>query len=158
MNIYVTEVQEDFGDYSKGMREVFVLPSTIPVENTSYLLGRIRTKTYGNWKRLDRKVISVEPLTHIAQVQFTWRLKFISTKLDGEKDQIFIFAHSVDHDTMYEIITDFEEGANGEDTGFRARLGAGFTDLKTCWGESITLRLPCRDPEDTQLLKSFIPS
>lgn len=157
MNVYKTRLLESYGDFNEGDEEVFILPSTIPVDNATHLLGCIKNRTWGRWKRLKREVLSVEPLVDVASIQEQYRLKFISVSLEQEEDQIFIFSNTVDHDTMYEIITSFEDGPDGEDTGFRFKLGAGFTDMKTCWGRSATLDLMCREPEDTDLLKTILP-
>lgn len=158
MKIYITKLLETHGNFTEGAVEVFVLPDSVPeASGIEVLSSCIRNRTWGNWKRLKREVISVKDLTEVKDVTDHFNnLKFISVHLDDAVEQMFVFSGSIDHDTMYEAILAFEDGINGVDTGYRRKLGAGFTDMKTCWGRSATLDLMCREPADTNLLRASL--
>lgn len=80
-------------------------------------------------------------------------MKYIVLK-PADKELIFIFPKSIDHDRFVETM---EAMRYGSDSNW-ARLypnpiSAGFTDGKTCYGRSETLDLDSRKEIDTALLK-----
>lgn len=153
MKLYTTVLPVS-KDFPTDFVEYFVLPDSISEESAKELLGRIRNKTWGMWERLPRQVTSIEkfdPQTFKPVSSVYNKFKYISTTSKEAGDQIFLFSKFVDHDCMYEVIKHFEqEGSTDHD--FRRKLGAGFTDFKTCYGRSETLNLNSRDDLDTALL------
>lgn len=153
MKLYTTVLPES-KDLPKDFIEYFILPDSICEKSATEILGRIRSKTWGNWERLPRQVISIDkfdPKTFTYNDYVFDRFKYVSTESGEAGEQIFIFSKFVDHDAMYEAIQCFEEVGN-EDPDFRARLGAGFTGFTKCFGRSETLRLDSREELDTALL------
>jgi hypothetical protein len=153
MKLYTT-VLENSKKLPDNFVEYFVLPDSISEESAKELLGKIKSQSWGYWERLPRKVTSVvdfDPTTFKPSPYAHDRFKFISTSSKEAGDQIFLFSKFVDHDCMYETIQVLEEIGN-PDPDFRGKLGAGFTDFKTCFGRSETLNLDSRDDLDTALL------
>jgi hypothetical protein len=80
-------------------------------------------------------------------------MKYIVTYNEADKEEIFIFPKTVDHDCMMEVIHRIKNQSWGDwKREYRLPISAGFTDGKTCYGESISLRIESR-PEDTELLQ-----
>jgi hypothetical protein len=83
-------------------------------------------------------------------------VKYIVVQL-GEKESIFTFPRSIDHDRMYESLEIIRFGSehnwtreilkNGE------AIAAGFIDNGRCYGRSETLGLGSRGEADTALLR-----
>lgn len=82
-------------------------------------------------------------------------MKFIcTTSSDDGKEEIFTFPRSIDHDAMAEVLNYIKNQTRGNWKRVRrSPISAGFVDSKgSCYGESITLNLTSREPEDTRLL------
>ncbi|MFL9904664.1 hypothetical protein PQR71_42165 [Paraburkholderia fungorum] len=83
-------------------------------------------------------------------------MKYIVVQL-GEKESIFTFPRSINHDMMYECLENLRFGnernwvreirKNGE------AIAAGFIDNGRCYGRSETLGLESRGEADTALLR-----
>lgn len=128
--------------------EYFILPSYYDEKSVIEALASIRSKSWGTWKRLDRIVTSIETLEEDPEYKDFKYVSFTSHSKEG----LVIFSKTVDHDCMYEVLN-FMTVKEGE--YFHHRLGAGFTDLVTCFGRSETLNLSSRE-EDTDLLHRCI--
>ncbi len=80
-------------------------------------------------------------------------MKFITTINEEEKEEIFLFPKSVNHDCMMEMIARIKNGSRSWRRVCREPISAGFVIDNTCSGKSETLNLSAR-PEDTDLLKT----
>ena len=79
-------------------------------------------------------------------------MKYIVTRNKEGKEEIFVFPKSVNHDCMAEVLGFIKNKTYGNwERGFRKPVSAGFTDGKTCYGESLSLGIESR-PQDTELL------
>ena len=79
-------------------------------------------------------------------------MKYIVTRNEEGKEEIFVFPKSVNHDCMAEVLGFIKNKTYGNwERGFRKPVSAGFTDGKTCYGESLSLDIESR-PQDTELL------
>ena len=79
-------------------------------------------------------------------------MKYIVTRNKEGKAEIFVFPKSVNHDCMAEVLGFIKNKTYGNwERGFRKPVSAGFTDGKTCYGESLSLGIESR-PQDTELL------
>lgn len=83
-------------------------------------------------------------------------MKFITTKDENGKEEIFLFPRSIDHDAMAEMLERIKNHTHGNwRRVFRQPISAGFVDSKgVCGGKSETLGLAARPDEDTRLLAS----
>jgi len=81
-------------------------------------------------------------------------MKFITTRSDEDKEELFIFPKSIDHDAMAEALDRIRNQTHGNwRRVFRDPISAGFIDKNwMCYGNSETLNLVAR-PEDTELLR-----
>lgn len=81
-------------------------------------------------------------------------MKYIVTRnLENDKEEIFIFPKSVNHDCMAEVLEMIKNQSWGNwEREPRFPISAGFTDGKTCYGRSESLNLDSR-PQDTELLR-----
>lgn len=155
MKLYTTNLSTS-KDFTNNFKEFFILPDNITEVSAKKMLRSIKSKSWGNWERLPREVVEIKHLTQedIEKLKALHiKFKFISTSNDLGVDQIFIFSPFADHDCMYEMIQNFDEEI---DAGFRARLGAGFTNFTKCYGRSETLNLDSREEFDTALLKRVL--
>lgn len=84
-------------------------------------------------------------------------MKYIVVSLKN-KQSIFVFPRSIDHDRMYEAITGIRIG-HGRNWSREFRDGeaisAGFIDGGKCHGRSETLNLDSRGDLDSILLRGF---
>lgn len=79
-------------------------------------------------------------------------MKYIVTRNEEGKEEIFVFPKSVNHDCMAEVLGFIKNKTYGNwERGFRKPVSAGFTDGKTCYGMSESLGIKSR-PQDTELL------
>ncbi len=82
-------------------------------------------------------------------------MKYITTKTEEGKEEIFLFPRDVHHDCMNEMLG-FIKNQTGRqwERVFRTAISAGFVDSNSqCHGHSETLKLKSRPTEDTALLK-----
>ena len=80
--------------------------------------------------------------------------KYIVMCDENDKKEIFIFPKTVNHDCMAQQLVMIKNHTWGDwERVHRIPVSAGFTDGKTCYGESETLRLKS-SPEDTKLLNN----
>lgn len=80
-------------------------------------------------------------------------MKYIVVESDEQGQQIFIFPKNVDHDKMAEVLSYIRvEKGRGWNRVFRKPVSAGFTDGKTCYGESVSLDLRSNGKRDAQIL------
>lgn len=84
-------------------------------------------------------------------------MKYICTKGEGNKEEIFTFPGTVDHDAMAEVLGCIKNHTHGNwERVMRTPVSAGFvSDYGGCYGESVTLNLKSRT-EDTALLRSQV--
>lgn len=88
-------------------------------------------------------------------------MKYIVTKTEDGKKEIFIFPRSINHDDFAEVLSHVKRytglifgGREDWVREYREPVSAGFIDEDfNCYGESESLGLKS-DPEDTRLLKS----
>lgn len=79
-------------------------------------------------------------------------MKYIVTQRQDGKEEMFIFADTVNHDCMAEAISHMRNQTHGTWTRIdRTPVSAGFVEAGQCVGKSETLSLSSR-PTDTQLL------
>lgn len=83
-------------------------------------------------------------------------MKYIVTKSEEGKEEIFIFPKSINHDRMMEALRVIRtESNNGSWTRIRRQaIAAGFTDGRRCVGCSETLRLDSRGRLDEMLINA----
>jgi len=83
-------------------------------------------------------------------------MKYICTMTEENKEEIFIFSNTIDHDCMAESLTRIKNKTYGDWIRIlRFPISAGFVDSKlNCYGRSVTLNLESRLDKDTKLLKS----
>lgn len=81
-------------------------------------------------------------------------MKYIVTKTEEGKEEIFIFPKSINHDCMMEALRVIrtETSSGGWTRVRRQAIAAGFTDGKRCIGRSETLRLDSRRRLDEMLI------
>ena len=73
----------------------------------------------------------------------------------NDKEMIFIFPTSIDHDRFVETMESMRYGSRGNwERLYPNPISAGFTDGKTCFGRSETLNLDSRKEIDSFLLRS----
>lgn len=85
-------------------------------------------------------------------------MKYIVAKLD-DKEVIFVFPRSVDHDRMWEMMLGIRFGNDRDwERKFHANppVSAGFLDQDGCHGRSETLDLSSRPEIDTRLFKESL--
>jgi hypothetical protein len=82
-------------------------------------------------------------------------MKFITTKTEEGKHEVFLFPRLVHHDAMAEMLEAIKTEINGKkDWVFRRPISAGFIDKNLdCHGVSETLNLKSRQKNDTLLLR-----
>lgn len=79
-------------------------------------------------------------------------MKYITTKSEDGKIEIFTFPREVPHSVMAEAVARLKNNAHGDWKRItREPVSAGFIDGGVCHGSSESLRLKSR-PEDTALL------
>ena len=81
-------------------------------------------------------------------------MKYIVTKTEDDKEELFPFPVLIHHDAMAEALNRIKNQTHGDwHRVFRQPVSAGFISAEgTCYGESVTLGLKSR-PEDTELLR-----
>ncbi len=81
-------------------------------------------------------------------------MKYIATKDEKGKEEIFLFPRAVHHDCMMEMLNCIKDQKGGNwKRVFREAVSAGFVDGNmNCYGRSDTLNLDSRPAEDTGLL------
>lgn len=81
-------------------------------------------------------------------------MKYVVLK-PNDKEMIFIFPKSIDHDRFVETMESMRYGSRGNwERLYPNPISAGFTDGKTCFGRSETLNLDSRKEIDSFLLRS----
>ncbi len=85
-------------------------------------------------------------------------MKYITTKTEDGKTEIFTFPRSVPHSVMAEAIARLKNATHGEWKRItRTPVSAGFIEGGVCHGESESLHLRSRPHEDTILLRETGP-
>lgn len=81
-------------------------------------------------------------------------MKYIVTKTEEGKEEIFIFPKSINHDCMMEALRVVRtESKDGSWTRLRREaIAAGFTCGRRCVGRSVTLNLDSRGRLDEMLI------
>lgn len=82
------------------------------------------------------------------------KMKFVCTKDENDKEEIFVFPKHIDHDRFAEVLCHIRtDDARGQwQRMFRKPISAGFVSrTNKCFGRSETLDLDSR-PEDTKIL------
>jgi hypothetical protein len=80
-------------------------------------------------------------------------MKYIVTKTEEGKEEIFIFPKSINHDCMMEALRGIRSESTGRWTRIhRKAIAAGFTDGVRCIGRSETLQLDSRGLLDAVLI------
>lgn len=83
-------------------------------------------------------------------------MKYVVTKDEHGKEEIFIFPKHINHDHFAEVLhgirTDVPGTWNDWERMYRKPIAAGFTDGKTCTGRSETLNLDSRGRLDEMLI------
>ena len=83
-------------------------------------------------------------------------MKYIVTRDEDGREDIFVFPMRVHHDAMMESLRGIKNQTHGNwHRVFREPVSAGFVTGSICHGNSETLNLSSR-PEDTQLLKASL--
>lgn len=81
-------------------------------------------------------------------------MKYITTKDEAGKEEVFLFPRNVHHDCMAEMLG-FIKNQTGGNWGrvYREPVSAGFVDGNmNCYGHSESLKLKSRPVEDTGIL------
>lgn len=79
-------------------------------------------------------------------------MKYVVVQSSEEGQQMFIFPKNIDHDRFTEVLSFIKTGSSENWKRLLRRVvSAGFTDGKTCYGNSESLGLRA-DPRDTELL------
>ena len=79
-------------------------------------------------------------------------MKYIVMQDSHGTETIVIFPKTINHDCMAEVASRIRNQTHGNwERVFRKPISAGFTDGKTCYGESFSLGIESR-PQDTELL------
>ena len=76
-------------------------------------------------------------------------MKYVMVESEEYGEQLFIFPTNIDHDKFAEVLHDI---GSYEESAYREPVGAGFTNLKECYGESGTLGIGNRK-KDTRALR-----
>ena len=81
-------------------------------------------------------------------------MKYICTKDENDKEEIFTFPDAIDHDAMAEAIKSIKnQTTGGWRRVYRKPISAGFVNVgRNCTGRSETLNLKSRKEIDTALL------
>lgn len=81
-------------------------------------------------------------------------MKYICTRQEDGREEVFTFPDSVNHDTMAEVLGCIKNQTSDPwERVMREPVSAGFVgENRECYGESITLDLRSRE-EDSMLLK-----
>lgn len=80
-------------------------------------------------------------------------MKYIVTKDEDGKEEIFIFPKSVNHDCMMEVLQRIRDQSHGRwNRIYREPVSAGFVNDGVCSGYSETLKLQSRGPIDSGLI------
>lgn len=89
-------------------------------------------------------------------MEFKYISVFIANETYGREigERIFIFPKEINHDEFYRGVSRLHiyPDWNQKDRISENIVGAGFTDLVTCYGRSETLRIDSRGEADTLLL------
>ena len=80
-------------------------------------------------------------------------MKYIVTKDENGKEEIFIFSKAINHDCFAEAVSRIRDQSHGQWRRIdREPIAAGFTDGKQCLGRSETLNLDSRGRLDEMLI------
>lgn len=80
-------------------------------------------------------------------------MKYIVTKDEDGKEEIFIFPNAVHHDVMYNAVGRLKNQSHGSwQRTDRELVSAGFTDGVHCLGRSETLNVESRGIQDSNLI------
>jgi len=80
-------------------------------------------------------------------------MKYIVTKDENGKEEIFIFPKAVNHDCFAEAVQRIRDQSTGRWRRIkRTPIAAGFTDGRQCLGRSETLNLDSRGRLDEMLI------
>lgn len=80
-------------------------------------------------------------------------MKYIVTKDEDGKEEIFIFPKSVNHDCMMEVLQRIRDQSYGRwNRVYREPVSAGFVSGGVCSGHSETLKLQSRGSIDSGLI------
>lgn len=80
-------------------------------------------------------------------------MKYIVTKDENGKEEIFIFPKSINHDFFAEAVSRVKDGTQRNWLRQQRKpIAAGFTDGKQCLGRSETLNLDSRGRLDEMLI------
>lgn len=85
-------------------------------------------------------------------------MKYIVTEnhSDNDKEEIFVFPNSINHDSMFEGISRLKNKTWGNlERQSRVAISSGFILCGKCIGKSQTLRIESRPYEDTELFKNL---
>jgi hypothetical protein len=81
-------------------------------------------------------------------------MKYIVTRDENGKEEIFIFSKKISHDAFAEVVSDIRNQTWGNwERMYREPIAAGFTDGKRCTGRSETLDLDSRGRLDEMLIE-----
>lgn len=84
-------------------------------------------------------------------------MKYIVTKDENGKDELFMFPKSINHDDYADSVKRIKTYVNGNHRDWirldRMPIAAGFTDGKHCTGRSETLNLDSRGRLDEMLIE-----
>lgn len=80
-------------------------------------------------------------------------MKYVVVKTEDDKEELYIFPKTIDHDRFAEVLNYIKHG-DGRNWKriFRKPVSAGFTDGISCYGRSETLNLDSR-LSDSKFLK-----
>lgn len=81
------------------------------------------------------------------------RMKYVVIKRGENREEIFIFPTTIDHNEFAEVLSYIKTGGRNWKREYAKPISAGFTDGITCFGRSETLNLSSRMSNDTALLK-----
>lgn len=78
-------------------------------------------------------------------------MKYVVVLDEEDKESLFIFPKSIDHDAFAEVLSHIKTGGRNWKRMYRKPVSAGFTDGARCYGRSELLGLDSRK-RDTELL------
>lgn len=81
-------------------------------------------------------------------------MKYVVTRDEDGKEQLFMFPKSINHDDFAEVLSYIKvyTGPRNWERQYRKPIAAGFTDGKNCTGRSETLNLDSRGRLDEMLI------
>lgn len=81
-------------------------------------------------------------------------MKYVVTRDENGKEELFMFPKSINHDCMAEVLGRIKDQSWGSwRRVYREPIAAGFTDGKHCTGRSETLNLDSRGRLDEMLIE-----